>query len=127
MVARILVGLMAAFYFLMGVLFWFQLDTQAANFAVDAVGELGRASIRADFGSFFLSIGILCAYASWKQYGAATGAAADLDHATAAATYANVDIDVCTEIGAASVAATDVDHKYSTIDVGTWVNCGYHC
>ena len=76
MVARVLVGLMAAFYFLMGVLFWFQLDTQAANFAVDAVGELGRASIRADFGSFFLSIGIMCAYASWKQYGAAAGAAA---------------------------------------------------
>jgi hypothetical protein len=76
MVARLLVGLLAAFYFLMGVLFWFQLDAQAANFAIGAVGELGRASIRADFGSFFLSIGIMCAYASWKRYGAAAGAAA---------------------------------------------------
>ncbi len=78
MIARILVGLMAAFFFAMGLLFWFQLDNQAAGFAIAAVNDLGRASIRADFGSFFLSVGLFCGYASWKRCGAAALAAAVL-------------------------------------------------
>ena len=76
MIARILVGLMAAFFFAMGLLFWFQLDAQTAQFQIKAAGLLGNASIRADFGSFFLSVGIFCGYASWKKSGGAAAAAA---------------------------------------------------
>lgn len=78
--ARILVGLMALFFGAMGVGFWFSLESQAAGFglqaAVDAANLIGRASVRADFGSFFLTVGVLCAYAAWKRCGsAAVGAA----------------------------------------------------
>lgn len=77
---RILVGLMALFFGAMGVGFWFNLEGQAAGFglqaAVDAGNLIGRASVRADFGSFFLTVGVLCAYAAWKRCGsAAVGAA----------------------------------------------------
>lgn len=77
---RILVGLMALFFGAMGAQFWFSLDSQAAAFglqgAVDAANLIGRASVRADFGSFFLTVCILCAYAAWKRNGsAAVGAA----------------------------------------------------
>ena len=76
MVARILVGLMAAFFLAMGLLFWFQIDAQTAQFQIKAAGVLGNASIRADFGAFFLSVGIFCGYASWKQSSGAAAAAA---------------------------------------------------
>lgn len=80
MVARVLVGIMALFFGAMGAGFWLNLETQAATFglqgAVEASNLIGRVSVRADFGSFFLTIGILCAYAVWKRSGsAAVGAA----------------------------------------------------
>ena len=76
MIARGLVGLMALFLFAMGVQFWFALDASAAQFQIEAAGALGRASIRADVGAFFLSVGLFCAYAAWKQCGGAAAAAA---------------------------------------------------
>jgi hypothetical protein len=80
MVARVLVGIMALFFGAMGAGFWLNLETQAASFglqgAVEASNLIGRVSVRADFGSFFLTIGILCGYAVWKRSGsAAVGAA----------------------------------------------------
>jgi hypothetical protein len=80
MVARVLVGIMALFFGAMGAGFWLNLETQAAGFglqgAVEASNLIGRMSVRADFGSFFLTIGILCGYAVWKRSGsAAVGAA----------------------------------------------------
>ncbi len=74
--ARGLVGLMGLFFLSMGLGFWFSLDDRAAQFAIEASSALGRASIRADFGSFFLTVGILCGYASWKRCGAAAAGAA---------------------------------------------------
>lgn len=76
MIARVLVGLMALFFFAMGVQFWFALDASAAQFQIEAAGALGRASIRADVGAFFLSVGLFCGYAAWKQCGGAAAAAA---------------------------------------------------
>lgn len=76
MIARVLVGLMALFFFAMGVQFWFALDASAAQFQIEAAGALGRASIRADVGAFFLSVGLFCGYAAWKQSGGAATAAA---------------------------------------------------
>jgi len=80
MVARVLIGIMALFFGAMGAGFWLNLETQAAGFglqgAVEASNLIGRMSVRADFGSFFLTIGILCGYAVWKRSGsAAIGAA----------------------------------------------------
>ena len=75
MIARVLVGLMALFFFAMGVQFWFALDASAAQFQIEAAGALGRASIRADVGAFFLSVGLFCGYAAWKQCGGAAAAA----------------------------------------------------
>jgi len=80
MVARVLVGIMALFFGAMGAGFWLNLETQAAGFglqgAVEASNLIGRMSVRADFGSFFLTIGILCGYAVWKRSGAAAIGAA---------------------------------------------------
>jgi hypothetical protein len=67
MVSRILVGLVGAFFFVMGLMFWFSLDTQVVGFAIEPSNVLGRASIRADFGGFFLAGGIMGLYAAWKQ------------------------------------------------------------
>lgn len=78
MITRILVGLMALFFFFMGTQFWFALDAGAAQFHIEAVNALGRASIRADFGAFFFSFSLFCGYAAWKQCGAAALAAAVL-------------------------------------------------
>lgn len=80
MAARVLVGIMALFFGSMGVGFWFNLETQAVGFglqnAVEATNLVGRAAVRADFGSFFLTVAVLCAYATWKRCGsAAVGAA----------------------------------------------------
>lgn len=69
--AQILVGLFALFFLAMGLLFWFSLDSQAAGFAVAPDNILGRASIRADFGGFFLTGGLLAAYAALKRHGGA--------------------------------------------------------
>ncbi len=74
--ARALVGLMALLFLYMGLGFWFSLDSRAAEFAIEASNALGRASIRADFGSFFLTVGVLCGYASWKRCGSAAAGAA---------------------------------------------------
>lgn len=78
--ARVLVGLMVLLFGSMGLGFWFNLETQATQFAlqnaVDAANLMGRASVRADFGSFFLTVAVLCAYAAWKRCGAAAVGAA---------------------------------------------------
>lgn len=78
--ARIIVGLMVFVFGSVGVGFWFNLETQAVGFAlqgaVDAANTLGRASVRADFGSFFLTVAILCGFAAWKRSGAAASGAA---------------------------------------------------
>ncbi len=78
--ARIVVGLMVLVFGSVGLGFWFSLETQAVGFAlqgaVDGANLLGRASVRADFGAFFLTVAVLCGYAAWKRSGAAaTGAA----------------------------------------------------
>lgn len=67
MIVRILVGLVALFFIVMGLGFWFSLDSQIVGFAISPDNVLGRASIRADFGGFFLGGGLMAAYAAWKM------------------------------------------------------------
>ena len=65
-VARVLAGLLAAFFIVMGLGFWFRLDQTIASFAVIPDGLLGRASIRADFGGLFFGVGLMSAMAAWR-------------------------------------------------------------
>lgn len=66
-VARILVGLIAAFMLVSGLGFWFHTDTMNKIFALSTLNDLGFASIRADFASFFLAIGLFAGIAAWKR------------------------------------------------------------
>ncbi len=58
MIARILVGLVAAFFLFFALGFWFQLDRVMPEFGLATTNILGRASIRADFGGFFWGVGL---------------------------------------------------------------------
>lgn len=68
-IARILVGLIAAFMLVQGFGFWFQIETMNGLFALSTLNDLGFASIRADFGGFFLAVGLFSAYAAWNRVG----------------------------------------------------------
>ena len=73
MIARIGIGLVGAFLTFMGLTFWFTLDSAVVGFGFGPEGVIGRASVRADVGGFFLGGGILAFYAAWKCHaGAAT-------------------------------------------------------
>jgi hypothetical protein len=76
LLARLLIALIAVFFLVSGLGFWFAHDQLTAQFAIQTQDVLGRASIRADFGGFFLGVGIMSAMAAWRQSPAwATGAA----------------------------------------------------
>ena len=76
MVLRILVALIAVVMLVHGLGFWFRIDMMNGLFALATQNDLGFASIRADFGGFFLAVGLFSAYAAWRQDGqAALGAA----------------------------------------------------
>lgn len=66
-VVRILAGLLAAFFLVTGLGFWFSLDQTAASFAIRPENILGRASIRADFGALFFGVGVMSAMACWRK------------------------------------------------------------
>ena len=71
-----MVGLIGAFMLTNGLGFWFFTDAMNEMFALSTVNNLGYASIRADFGGFFLGAGLFAAYAAWRRDGqAALGAA----------------------------------------------------
>jgi len=75
-IARVLIGLIAAIMLVHGLRFWFQIDVMNGLFALSTVNDLGFASIRADFGSLFLSVGVFAAVAAWtRSRQAALGAA----------------------------------------------------
>lgn len=78
MVLRCVIGLLAAFMLVYGLGFWFQTDMMNARFALATQNDLGFASIRADFASFFLSVGLFAGYAAWKRSSCAALAAATL-------------------------------------------------
>ena len=66
-VPRILVGLVAALFLIMGLGFWFALDQTVTSFAITPDNILGRASIRADFGALFFGVGLMSAMACWRR------------------------------------------------------------
>lgn len=59
-----------------GLAFWFAIDTINSLYALSTTAPLGRASIRADFGGFFLWQALMSGYAALYRYApAALGAA----------------------------------------------------
>lgn len=75
---RILVALVAAFFIVMGLQFWFALDSAVQGFGFGPEGLIGRASVRADVGGFFIGGGLIAAHAAWRRCAMCAGAAATL-------------------------------------------------
>ncbi|MCH9807076.1 MAG: hypothetical protein K0U74_05030 [Alphaproteobacteria bacterium] len=67
--ARSLVALVAVIMSAQGLAFWFQTELMNGLFALSTINDLGFASIRADFGGFFLAVGLFSALAAWKCQG----------------------------------------------------------
>ncbi len=59
--ARILVGLVAAFFFVWGLRFYFSPDEMAAEFFIAASGATGLSTVRGDLGGLFVGVGLLAA------------------------------------------------------------------
>lgn len=91
--SRILVGLVAAFFIFMGLTFWFSLDSAVTGFGFGPEGLIGRASVRADVGGFFLGGGLIAAHAAWKRCAMCAGAAATLTGVALTGRFLSVALD----------------------------------
>jgi hypothetical protein len=60
-VARILVGLVAAFFLVWGLRFYFSPDAMAAEFSIAPSGVPGVSTVRGDLGGMFIGVGLLAA------------------------------------------------------------------
>jgi hypothetical protein len=72
---------------------WFDLDAVAAQRGMQAVGDIGRANLRADVGGLFLGISCLTLFAAVRQHQGAILAAAVLLGATLIGRLVSVAID----------------------------------
>ena len=77
-VLKVLVGLIALFMAINGLGFWFALDTINPVYALSTTADLGRASIRADFGGFFLAVAAMAGYGLLNRSATAGAGAAVL-------------------------------------------------
>ncbi len=59
--ARILVGLVAAFFLVWGLRFYFSPDSMAAEFSIAPSGIPGVSTVRGDLGGLFIAVGLLAA------------------------------------------------------------------
>lgn len=67
LISRILVGLLGILALLPVMQHWFNIDALVAERGLQAVGDIGRANIRADVGGIFLGIGLFAIIAAAKQ------------------------------------------------------------
>lgn len=67
MVSRILVGLIGCLSALSVFQHWFNLDSLVADRGLRAIGDIGRANVRADVGGMFLGIALFSLIAAVKQ------------------------------------------------------------
>lgn len=72
---------------------WFDLDAVAAERGMQAIGDIGRANLRADVGGLFLGISGLALFAAVRQHQGAILAAAVLLTATLIGRFVSVAID----------------------------------
>lgn len=61
LLARILVGLVAAFFLVWGLRFYFSPDAMAAAFSIAPSGVPGLSTVRGDLGGMFVAVGVLAA------------------------------------------------------------------
>src|SRR5882757_6788360 len=59
--AQILVGLVAAFFLVWGVRFFFTPDAMAAAFSIAPSGIAGVSTVRGDLGGMFVAVGLFAA------------------------------------------------------------------
>lgn len=67
MISRILVGLIGLLSLYSATLHWFNIEELVAERGLQAIGEIGRANLRADVGGIFLGIGLFAIIAAWQQ------------------------------------------------------------
>lgn len=72
---------------------WFDLDAVAAERGMQAIGDIGRANIRADLGGLFLGISALTLFAAIRQHQGAILVAALLLVATLFGRFVSIAID----------------------------------
>jgi hypothetical protein len=72
---------------------WFDLDAVAAERGMQAIGDIGRANVRADVGGLFLGISALTLFAAIRQHQGAILAAALLLVATLFGRFVSIAID----------------------------------
>lgn len=67
MISRILVGLIGIVSLYSATQHWFNIEILVAERGLQAIGEIGRANLRADVGGIFLGIGLFAIIAAWQQ------------------------------------------------------------
>jgi len=90
---RILVGVIGIFALLGVGQHWFDLEAVHTQRGMLAVGDIGKANLRADVGGLFLGIAILTIFAAVRQNRVALLAAAVLLFATLLGRFVSVAID----------------------------------
>jgi hypothetical protein len=92
-VSRVLVAVIGVIALLGVGQHWFDLDAVAAERGMQAIGDIGRANLRADVGGLFLGISGLTLFAALRQHQGAILAAAVLLTATLIGRFVSVAID----------------------------------
>lgn len=92
-ILRILLGAIGVFALFGVAQHWFSLDAVFAERGMHAVGDIGRANLRADVGGLFLGIGALTLFAAIRQHRGALIAAMVLLIATLAGRFVSIAID----------------------------------
>jgi len=65
--SRILVGLIGLLSLLSTAQHWFAIEALPTERGLQAIGDIGRANLRADVGGVFLGIGLFAIIAAWQQ------------------------------------------------------------
>jgi hypothetical protein len=91
--SRALVGLIGLLSLLSVGTHWFRVESLVAERGLSAVGDIGRANIRADIGGMFLAIGLFCLFAAARANKAALLAAIALVGAALLGRFVSVAID----------------------------------
>lgn len=91
--SRALVGLIGLLSLMSVGTHWFRVESLVAERGLAAVGDIGRANIRADIGGMFLAIGLFCLFAAARANKAALLAAIALVSSALLGRFVSVAID----------------------------------
>lgn len=93
LISRVIVAFIGLFALLGVGQHWFSLDVVAAERGMQAVGDTGRANLRADVGGLFLGVSCLTLFAAVRKNQSALLAAALLLMATLLGRFVSIAID----------------------------------